>query len=737
MSKRVRTVLSLSTSVLVFSAYMAMSTTAEYGQRVLVLPVALFMLMPLAEWLDQRFPSYRRVTTLVTLCYTLSIPLLLIRFALFPTVIALVMYIQAYKLLHAKQVRDYYHIFLMSFFIVVASCVLSPDASIALPLILFLASSVWSFFSLQVYTEATRVAAPTDADIIPLDAQAVDPGRPVRRHSFDAGLIVSSMAITLACILMTAAFFVATPRMEAGVFGGSSLRAPQPVTGLSETVELAQNGPIQRDSSPVMRVQTPDEPNGRYEGSLYWRCTSLDIYSGSGWRSESDPTLVEDATPVMHYRGMGESLVRPRDYGEGSIREVRQEIYLDQVTDNGLPALWMPSRVESTGVNLRWDRRKGDGTFYVGEANRGNLFYTVYSEVSPLWDIEARTPEVEERLRQAPYDYSNMYYMHYGRLTRHNLEPETRELAREITEPYDTVYDKVRAIERYLQSDGGFIYSLDAPPLDLRRPVDHFVQTTRTGHCELFASAMALMLRSLDNPIPTRVVSGYRGGEWDPNDKAWTIRADMAHLWVEVYFVDLGWIPFDPSPAADFTPNTLGSRLEQAIFRNMLKGKMFWYQHVVGYRSPQGLGLKTLTTNLFGRFSAPDPTEAFKRERRDFNLRQALLMIVWAGFIALTLSFVLRRRPDRQRGGRRRIVLSRDQVRAVRLFQSLKKRLRRMGSAPEGKTAEEIIEDLQASGLAPVTAVDVLETYSEVRFGGRPLSRARYQELQKLIRGVR
>ena len=171
MHRRVRTALSLSMSALVFSGYMALGTTLEYGRTVLLIPVFIFMLMPMAEWLDARYPIYRKVTTLLTLCYTLSIPIVLMRYALFPTVVALVIYIQSYKLLHVKEDRDYHHIFLMSFFLLVTACVLSPDASIALPILLYLASSVWAFFTLQVHMEASKVAQGFEADIVPLNVR--------------------------------------------------------------------------------------------------------------------------------------------------------------------------------------------------------------------------------------------------------------------------------------------------------------------------------------------------------------------------------------------------------------------------------------------------------------------------------------------------------------------------------------------------------------------------------------
>src|SRR5690606_22056391 len=149
----------------------------------------------------------------------------------------------------------------MSFFLLVTACVLSPDAAIALPILLFLTSSVWAFHSLQVHMEVVRIPHVAEPEIISLDAPRA-PAQPQRRF-VNAWLLTSSTAITLACRRMTIAFFVATPRMEAGVFAGRNLELSRPMTGLTHTVDLAAGGgEIQRDTSPVMRavVQLDNEP---------------------------------------------------------------------------------------------------------------------------------------------------------------------------------------------------------------------------------------------------------------------------------------------------------------------------------------------------------------------------------------------------------------------------------------------------------------------------------------------
>src|SRR5690606_27292083 len=97
-------------------------------------------------------------------------------------------------------------------------------------------------------------------------------------------------------------------------------------------------------------------------------------------------------------------------------------------------------------------------------------------------------------------------------------------------------------------------------------------------------TAMALMLRSIG--IPCRVVSGYRGADWVDSEGAYIVSADMAHLWVEVYFIDQGWFSFDPSPPIDREITGFDRFWRQASLLTM-RTKMFWLSQVVGFRGLQ------------------------------------------------------------------------------------------------------------------------------------------------------
>jgi transglutaminase-like putative cysteine protease len=113
-------------------------------------------------------------------------------------------------------------------------------------------------------------------------------------------------------------------------------------------------------------------------------------------------------------------------------------------------------------------------------------------------------------------------------------------LARSLTDGARTPYVAVRAIERYLSRD--FAYSEDPPVRDV--PLRGFLLRDRVGYCQHFSGAMALLLRMAG--IPARVASGFSPGT--PAGGTYEVTDLDAHSWVEVYFMGIGWVPFDPTP---------------------------------------------------------------------------------------------------------------------------------------------------------------------------------------------
>jgi hypothetical protein len=118
------------------------------------------------------------------------------------------------------------------------------------------------------------------------------------------------------------------------------------------------------------------------------------------------------------------------------------------------------------------------------------------------------------------------------------------ERARAVTGETRSPYAAVVALETWFRSTGGFTYSEEPGATPGLPPLVGFVMDTKTGYCQHFAGAMALMARLLG--IPARVAAGFVSGKYQ--DDFWQVTDHDAHTWVEVWFPPYGWLPFDPTP---------------------------------------------------------------------------------------------------------------------------------------------------------------------------------------------
>ena len=147
-------------------------------------------------------------------------------------------------------------------------------------------------------------------------------------------------------------------------------------------------------------------------------------------------------------------------------------------------------------------------------------------------------------------------------------------LAADVTRNATSAFDKAAAIETYLQSNFAYTLQLESAGED---PLAYFLFRRKRGHCEYFASAMAVMLRSIG--IPSRIANGFRGGELNDVSGSYVVRARDAHSWVEAYLPGYGWAEFDPTPAADPPPPSAFARL--LLYVDAMRE--FWAEWVINY----------------------------------------------------------------------------------------------------------------------------------------------------------
>ncbi|HEX2313314.1 MAG TPA: transglutaminase-like domain-containing protein [Thermomonospora sp.] len=201
---------------------------------------------------------------------------------------------------------------------------------------------------------------------------------------------------------------------------------------------------------------------------------------------------------------------------------------------------------------------------------------------------------------------------------RYGWFSEVADLAQSLSAGARTQYEVVERVQRYLTEGGRFRYDTDVERTS-RLPLLDFLMRTRTGYCQHFAGAAALLLRL--SGVPARVVAGFATGREE--DGRYIVRDADAHAWIEVYFSGIGWVPFNPTPAAadamidpsldPFARNTsadrregsalvpsvaLGSMLAVALFMTVRRGGR-------GPRGPRHDRVDRLLERLARRTGAP------------------------------------------------------------------------------------------------------------------------------------
>jgi transglutaminase-like putative cysteine protease len=169
------------------------------------------------------------------------------------------------------------------------------------------------------------------------------------------------------------------------------------------------------------------------------------------------------------------------------------------------------------------------------------------------------------------------------------LDPRIPQLARDVTVAGTTDDQRAAALEAYLSRT--YAYTLELPPKEPKDPLANFLFERKQGHCEYFASSMAVMLRTLG--IPSRLVNGFRGGEFNDVSGEYIVRAREAHSWVEAYISGRGWVSYDPTPATGLpAPRTGWSRL--LFYADALSS--FWREWIINYDAihQRTLGEETL-----------------------------------------------------------------------------------------------------------------------------------------------
>lgn len=495
----------------------------------------------LSQRTDFQMPT--RVTNYLTIGYGLFY---IADYSLFSrsfltSTVHLVLFGMVVRLFSVHKERDHYMLAVLAFLMVLAAAVLTVDSVFLFAFAAFMLMAVATFVLMEMRRSTQTASIPARE---PIDRQSY------RRMAFF--LAGASPALAVLILAGASAIFFLLPRMSAG-YMGSFAGGSDMTIGFSDRVQLGRIGQIQQSTAVVMHVQIDGDQHGTHD--LKWRGISLGRFDGKAW---SNPTRQlplgrrADGRFPLSAASQG-TIPRPA-------RPIHYRVLMEPIGTNIFFLATRPLYLNGNYLEVATDLA---GSIYDLDPKHSVSVYEADS------DLAAPTP-AELRAASGTIPPEDQEYLQLPR-----LDPRIPELANRITGSAGNSFDQAAALERYLMTNFG--YTLELPREAPRDPLADFLFVRKQGHCEYFASSMAIMLRTLG--IPSRVVNGFRTSEFNDLTGNYVIRASSAHSWVEAYFPSYGWISFDPTPGSTLGGTTGWSRM--GLYLDAMAS--FWREWVVNY----------------------------------------------------------------------------------------------------------------------------------------------------------
>jgi transglutaminase-like putative cysteine protease len=237
-------------------------------------------------------------------------------------------------------------------------------------------------------------------------------------------------------------------------------------------------------------------------------------------------------------------------------------------------------------------------------------------------------------------------------------------------------------------------------------PLDRFLFTRRTGTCEHFATALTLMLRAVG--LPSRLVTGFSGAEWNSIGEYYAVRSRFAHSWTEV-FLDGEWVSQDATPPS-FEEGETWRPSAFSLFIDTVR--MRWHKHIVGYDASSQFEIAMGIWKFTRRH----------RTQRIFDWRFSWWMVIpvlGTGLIVFGIYWLKKRKQKKKTGYKKRRSLWKQQKAASSLYVRLERKLDSHGYfRPKFRTPLEHVEVLVSDGANIAQDVKyITKRYNDVRFG--------------------
>jgi Ca2+/Na+ antiporter len=627
----------------------------------------------------------------------------------------LILVLAGIKLLQRKSDRDWIFLYLISFFEILLAAALSISPLFILALALYMLCVVCAIVTFEIKKASGKVLEKKANQKNKIDYLNLDRKTVFRLPITATGLLV---IVTLFAVPL----FFSLPRVGGAGFGKSLSGA---TTGFSDSIRLGEIARVQQNNEIVMRVRI-DETDKDKARNIRWRGVALDYFDNYGWR-KTEINFNESFIKTERDFFVVGSSTNPANL-------VTQTIYLEPLDTPILFALSRPVAFQGSFQMLTKD---AEGAISVRRSGGERFSYKVFSDVTQ--------PRVE-KLKNDNVAYAPQQ-KRYLQLPR-SIDARIGNLAAEIiqTANADNRYDKARAIESYLQNNFGYTLDLKAGGAE---PLADFLFNVKEGHCEYFATAMAVMLRT--QGIATRVVNGFQTGDYNETADIYVVRQREAHSWVEVYFPqENAWVTFDPTPAAGIFSGENATGVIGSFSKYMEALETFWIQYVVSYDNQEQKSLMRSVRNSVHDYQVEATTwanllqmrlaEWWKDLRGDSGFAKSLWAIGYG--VLYLLGFALgifaviwlyRKLGKLKMWEKLRAFLRREKEGSiVEFYERMQKILARKGfERPSHQTPLEF-----AFALNMPEAVRITEKYNRVRFGEKNLSGDETREIESWLKNL-
>lgn len=671
-------------------------------------------------------------------------------------------WLQVLLLYTEKSNRDYGQLLVLSLMTMISASIVSVSMLYGLLLAAYCVLGLVTLIHFQfkatwdTVTDQLKAAAP--------EGTAVVPPRATVGRGYDLHLRSTAVCLGLACAVVAAGIFVATPRaLEATPVGRlPAAIAARKTTGFSQSVNLRAGAPESGSQEPVLNMSVRVHGEAVANEIFLLRGAVLDDYDGRTkvWTRSYAASVYDDAHAVPAEGWM------PMTPDAESVVEYEAQITLREGGHRTLFAQMPTTYLASSGLSSVYYSPL-DGQMSSGDSVPGAVAYTLRWPRQPLVrlpfppvdvgesaDEDTGDPDVRRRL-ELRAQRSRRLIENYARSWPDAETPRVATYAESVLRPYRqeghtlSDADVTRILANHLRET--FAYSLSNPAAPAGAdPVSDFLLEQRRGHCELFASGLAAMARSLG--MQARVVTGYRVSEYNPIGGYYVVRHDDAHAWTEVYLdgENPGWQAFDATPPdavrAEHAVSTAWTHSARQLYEAI---EYEWLRSIVAFDQRTRAAV---LTDLKSGIGTPDDQatwlgQVWAQARRFGRLWEAQKFNYTAIFvIVITISVAVASLARTLIVRRRRLLalqltsLSRRQRRGLagklRFYLTMLELLERHGHVrPAWQTPFAFAEELaQANPLRFDPVVALTEMFYEVRFGHRDVDKQRKARIKAHLR---